>query len=87
MLPTHFPGCNRRFEKPGSMKDEECSALDAFVFKDESTDTVITRTYWMPSKEDIEAIVAGRGIVLDILLSGGMPPVSLWTLDENGNIN
>lgn len=69
------------------MNDEECSGLDAFVFQDTATGQMITRTYWMPSKEDIEAVIAGRGIVLDILLAGGMPPVSLWTCDENGNVN
>lgn len=84
---VYFEGCNRRFEKPSSMTDEECSAIDAFVFAVPESNGVVTRTYWMPSKEDIDAINAGRGIALDIMLSGGMPPVSLFTLDEEGNIN
>ncbi len=40
----------------------------------------------MPSKEDIEAIAAGRGIVLDMHIQV-MIPVAIFTLDENGEIN
>ena len=86
-MPVYFEGCNRRFVKPSSMTDEECTPLDAFVFAVPESDVVVTRTYWMPSKEDIDAINAGRGIALDIYISGGMPPVSLFTLDDEGNIN
>jgi hypothetical protein len=41
---------------------------------------------WQPSKEDIEAIVAGRPVILQIH-SNGLPPVALFTLDENGESN
>jgi hypothetical protein len=40
----------------------------------------------MPSKEDIEAIQAGRPIILSVY-GGGLPPICLFTCDESGTPN
>lgn len=45
-----------------------------------------TLSYWVPSKEDIEAFQAGRGIWVRIL-SHRVYPMALFTLNENGEIN
>jgi hypothetical protein len=86
MIPIGFEGSNRRFEKPGSMTDEQCQGIDAFMFPDPNGNGVIIRTAWQPNKEDIEAVMAGRPIVLDIY-SPVMIPVSIFTYDEKGEIN
>lgn len=80
MRPIDFPESNIVFNKPDNMTDDECLPLPAY-----RGDNFIN-TLWMPNKEDIEAINAGRGIVLSIF-GKSMPPVSLHTSDENGNIN
>lgn len=85
MLPTDFEGTNKTFTKPKGMTDEECGDLRVYQGKNDRGEPVIISA-WMPSKEDIEAINAGRPIFLKILGSG-MPPVELLTLDENGNPN
>lgn len=80
MMPVDFPEANTIFGKPKGMTDEQCSPISALVDDDS------VRTVWLPNKEDIEAINAGRPIVLCIF-GQGMPPVSLYTCDEKGNIN
>lgn len=43
-------------------------------------------TAWKPNKEDIEAINRGEPVYVKTL-STGLPPMALFTLDENGNGN
>lgn len=85
MLPINFPESNIMFTRPDTMKDDECSSIPAFVGRREDGLPCIN-TVWMPSKEDREAINAGRPIVLHII-ANRMIPVSLFTYDENGNTN
>lgn len=92
MHPINFQGA-REIGKPEDMTDEQCYSLWAmpFEYKREDPDgnTVTSNVWlecWQPSKEDIEAINAGRPIWLQIH-SNGLPPVALLTLDENGNSN
>jgi hypothetical protein len=86
MLPKNFKGCNIRYGKPKGWTDEQCIGIDAMRFTDQSTGGQVIRTLWMPSKEDIEAINEGSGIVLDMHIPV-MVPVALFTIDKNGNIN
>lgn len=79
--------------KPENMTDEQCFALYAqpvdYVFDDVSGQPVQARFWveaWKPSKEDIEAINRGEPVWLQIH-SNGLPPVALFTLDENGQSN
>lgn len=44
------------------------------------------QTAWQPNKEDIEAINRGEPIYVKVLAKG-LPPMALFTLDENGNGN
>lgn len=76
MRPIHFPESNIQFGKPENMTDEECYSVSAY-----KGDGFIN-TVWMPNREDIEAINAGRPIILSITGSS-MPPVSMFTCDEN----
>lgn len=80
MRAIDFPESNITFGKPSDMTDEQCFSISAY-----KGDGFIN-TVWLPNKEDIEAINAGRPIILSIV-GNGMPPVSLFTCDEQGNIN
>lgn len=77
MLPTDFPQANFTFTKPQGFTDEECSDLRVFKGTDPTNVPVIISA-WQPSKEDIEAINAGKPIYLQIV-GYGMPPVALYT--------
>ncbi len=85
MLAVDFPGTNITFGKPADMTDEECGSLKAMVAQYEDG-TPYVLTAWQPSYEDIQAINAGRPVMLQII-GRGMPPVSLWTYDENTSAN
>lgn len=85
MRPVHFEQSNITFEKPTTMDDSECLAISAYVGVDANGNPHIN-TVWMPSKEDLEAINSGRPIVVCVL-GTALPPLSLFTYDENGNSN
>lgn len=86
MQPVDFEGSNIIMNKPDSMTDDECvSGVPALVSIDNAGHK-FTLYYFMPSYEDIQAINAGRGICLKILQSPP-PPIAMYTLDENGEVN
>jgi len=80
-----FPESNKQFVKPDSMSDEECYPVSAYIGKNENGHTYIN-TVWQLNKEDLEAVNAGRPIVLQIM-GTSLPPHALFTYDENGNSN
>ena len=86
MMPCNFKEANILLNKPKSMTDEECfSGLPAYKGKDgDGFDCFVT--LWLPSKEDIEAILAGRGIAIKTI-GTEFAPMSVYTIDENGHIN
>lgn len=85
MRPIDFPEANVHFSKPLTMADEECLPVSAYHGVNEGGHDFIN-TLWMPSKEDIDAINAGRPIVVTILGSN-LPPLSLFTCDEKDEPN
>jgi hypothetical protein len=82
MLPIDFPEKNIIYEKPNGWTDEQCSDLSVWrgeVPIDDHGNTAPTViSCWQPSKEDIEAIIAGKPIWLYIT-GTAQPPVSLST--------
>ena len=86
MRPIHFPEANKTYVKPEGMTDVECYSVSAYERKDDQGRVTSVSTVWMPNKEDIEAINAGRAIVLQVT-GAGMPPVALFTFNEKGEIN
>lgn len=86
MRPIDFPEANAYYEKPKSMTDEECMPVSAFQRKDENGEVVQITTVWLPNKEDLEAMIAGRPICISITGSA-LPPHAVWTYNENGKIN
>ncbi len=85
MRAIDFPEANITFEKPTGMDDSECLPIQAYAGRDQNGNPHIN-TVWMPSKEDIDAILAGRPIVVCVL-GEALPPMALFTYDENGNSN
>lgn len=84
MYPIYFEGA-KKMTKPEDMTDEQCYSLWAesndysYTGSDGKQHTAIFWTeMWQPSKEDIEAINAGRPIILQIH-SHGLPPVTVFT--------
>jgi hypothetical protein len=95
MLPVNFQGSNLDLNKPPEMTDEECAAVRAFkgtvperayLAIEDGTEYPFILTAWMPSKEDLEALNAGRPLWLRVL-SFKHPPVVLFTLNDNDEIN
>jgi hypothetical protein len=94
MLPMNADWMNITLVKPEKTTDEECYELRAMrgemeFGKDENGQPQMVTFHlvgFYPSKEDLEALNAGRGFYLRIL-GGGFPPVALFTVDENGEIN
>jgi hypothetical protein len=43
-------------------------------------------TKWQPSYEDLQALNRGEGVFIKTL-SKSLPPMSVFTIDENGNCN
>lgn len=101
MLAIQFEG-SREIGKPKNMTDEECSGLpimQAFSPKPEELPEFafagvttggppypFTLTAWKPSKEDLEALNRGEPIWVRFL-SHIVFPMSLFTMDEQGQIN
>lgn len=100
MLAQNFEGA-REIGKPQNMTDDECGGLPIFqALSDTAGDAPqfvmagvtqgppypFTLTHWMPSKEDLEAMNAGRGFWVRFL-THRVYPMSVFTLDETGQIN
>ena len=93
MRTVYFEGA-REIKKPDSMTDEECSSAWARSIKipagkNEAGDDLVTNVWvehFMPSKEDLEAMNAGRGFWIQ-MHSTGLVPIAVFTLDEHGNSN
>lgn len=84
-MPIKFEGVNTELQKPDDMTDEQCIGLPAERGTDgEGFDYYLTA--WMPNKEDVEAVMAGRPIFLKVI-GKTHPPVALFTIDEKGEGN
>ncbi len=82
MLPISFPEANVIYQKPQGWTDEQCSDLHVWKGKvaidDKGTTHATCISCWQPSKEDIEAVVAGKPVFL-FISGNNQPPVSLST--------
>lgn len=85
MLPIDFKERNVLYGKPEGWTDEQCMTLPVWKDVDEEGNPFCI-SVWQPSKEDLDALIAGRGLVLKLFFSVQIP-VAMWTLDENGEVN
>ena len=85
MLPVDFEGTNLELGTPERWSEER--TLPTRALKDIDTDgNTVYFTAWKPSKEDIDAILAGRPVFLKIVYPH-YPPTLLFTTDDNGDMN
>jgi hypothetical protein len=84
MQPTEFPG-SVQIAKPVNMTDEECMSVWAACGVDESGYPYFV-TAWKPNYEDLKAIQEGRPIYVKTI-GVQLPPMALFTFDENNNGN
>ena len=85
MMPIPFTG-SKPIAKPPNMTDDECSSLEIYQGLTEPEGWPFTLSAWQPSKEDIDAINAGRPIFVRVL-SHTVHPLCLFTTDGNGEVN
>ena len=85
MIPIDFEGSNIVLGKPEDMTDEQCQPVKAYAGEDNDGFPFFL-TAWQPNKEDIEAINAGRPVMLK-LIGYSMQPACLYTFDEAGECN
>jgi hypothetical protein len=100
MLAQNFEGA-REIGKPKGMTDEECGGLPIFQLHSPKAEEApqfvmagvvegppypFTLTHWKPSKEDLEAMNAGRGFWVRFL-THTVYPMAVFTLNEAGEIN
>ncbi len=82
MLAIDFPQRNFIYHKPEGWTDEQCSDLSVWKgeapIDDKGNTAPVIISVWQPSKEDMEAIAAGKPIYL-FITSNVQPPVSLAT--------
>lgn len=100
-MPVNFQGA-REIHKPEGMTDEQCGSLPIKQgFAINPTEIVpphqltgvtedmlspFTLVCYQPSKEDLEAMAAGRPIWVRFL-SHSVYPMAVFTTDEKGEIN
>lgn len=84
MNPIAFAG-SRPIQRPPNMTDEQCSPLE-IIHGVDAGNFPYYLSCWQPSAHDIAAFSGGRPVWLKIL-GDGHPPVSLFTLDDQGNLN
>jgi hypothetical protein len=92
MQPVNFPGA-REIGKPKNMTDEQCFSVYAHTQDYEYTGSdgrqYVNRVWteaWKPNKEDIEAILRGEPVYIQIH-SEGLPPIAAFTIGEDGVSN
>jgi hypothetical protein len=83
MTSVYFEGA-KVIGKPESMTDEECMSAYAMPLPQNPN---IWVEHFMPSKEDIEAINAGRGIWVQLVCGPRLIPMAIFTLNENDESN
>lgn len=85
MKGTDFEGSTFDLVKPSDMTDEQCTPLRAASGTDNEGFSFILVAF-KPSPEDLQAMIDGRPVFMKVL-GQSFAPVSLYTLDENDNVN
>lgn len=85
MFPVQFPG-SRVIGKPETMTDEQCMSIHATNGVD-ADGFPFWLTAWKPSYEDMEALNRGEPIFIKTLTNGALPPMAVFTLDPDGDVN
>jgi hypothetical protein len=84
MQPVYFEG-STEIKKPADMTDEQCMSTWAAAGIDEANFPFFL-TAWKPSYEDLQALNRGEPVYIKTVTTR-LPPMAVFTLDENGNCN
>lgn len=85
MQPINFPNATE-IKKPPTMTDEECMSTFALIHENDKKEVVAFTQCWKPSYEDLKALNRGEGVFITIYYPR-LPPISVFTMDENGQCN
>jgi len=85
MMSIDFEGSNVTLGKPTDMTDEQCVSIHAERNVDAQGFPYFL-TAWVPNREDLEALQAGRPLFLK-MIGTHFQPVAMFTVDENGEGN
>lgn len=87
MLPVNFPGAYIAVDKAPNASDEHSiSGVPAWCGTDTETGFFCYLFAWQPNREDLEAIKAGKPVMVKIFASP-CPQHTMFTLDDNGTPN
>lgn len=67
-------------------KDGAASVPPAVYYAIDADQFPFFLTAWKPNKEDLEALNRGEPIYVKTV-AHGLPPMALFTLDQNGEVN
>ncbi|WP_214228640.1 hypothetical protein [Pedobacter sp. B4-66] len=67
------------------MTDDQCIPLSAYKGEDNDGFQFFL-TAWVPNKEDLEALNAGRPLYLKVI-GNGFPPLAMYTMDGQNQCN
>lgn len=84
MLPIDFEGSNLTLTPPVGVEEEDCQSMRAWYGPDDNGHHHFM-TMWQPNREDLEALNAGRPIIMKTY--GPFAPMALFTMDENDQPN
>lgn len=89
MRPVEFTEQTTIFGPPENWDesvDGKCMNLPVGIFPCEHRKGMVYAiSMWLPSPKDIEEILKGKPIAVQIY--GGQPPISLYTIDDEGTPN
>lgn len=85
-----FPEANLTLKKPSNMTDEQCQSVPAYAGTQTDGGFPFFLVALKPSLEDLNSMNDGNPVYLKVLCDNtmpGFPPVSLFTLDKDGQVN
>lgn len=85
MMPLDFKGVNYRSIVPDGFK-HDCIPMPGMRGVDKDGNPYVMMQF-MPNKEDIEAILAGRPVCVNLYSHEVKHPISVYTFDENLKVN
>jgi hypothetical protein len=88
MKPIQFEEANISMKAPEGWTDDECGALPTCHVRVKINDKVVNGfvSCWQPTPEEMKDIADGKPVYLTVL-SGGMPPVNIDTVNPVFLIN
>ena len=85
-MPINFKGANIGVGEISDFNNGDSIPMPSKIGLDQDLNTY-TLTCWMPNCDDLKALNAGRPIYLKLLTICDIPPMCIFTMDENDKPN